>query len=100
MGLTVFIVLDAVFAIGVALLSPALPALLVRAAPPGQFGACLGIESLTVNFARIVAPPIFGFFRVDRSLRWAAAAMCIATIATSMCLDASSRENTSVESCA
>merc|ERR1712014_344519 len=93
-----FLAFDAAFAVGVALLSPALPALLVRAAPPGQFGACLGIESLTVNFARIVAPPIFGFFRVDRSLRWAAAAMCITTIATSMCLDTSSRENTSVVS--
>lgn len=50
----------AIYGAGSALVSPALPALLVRFAPPGRTGAILGIDSAIVNFGRIVAPSIFG----------------------------------------
>lgn len=56
-----FLLLSGLYAIGVALLSPAMPALLVRVAP-GRSGTMLGIESMCVNFGRIVAPPIFGLY--------------------------------------
>lgn len=58
--LAVFLLFSSIYAVGCALLSPALPAMLVRAAPAGRAGALLGIESAIVNFGRIVAPPIFG----------------------------------------
>ncbi|CAE8633753.1 unnamed protein product [Polarella glacialis] len=59
-SMAVVILFAAAYGAGTALLSPALPALLVRAAPDGRCGALLGIESAIVNFGRIVAPPIFG----------------------------------------
>eukprot|EP00913_Durusdinium_trenchii_P003997 g3702.t1 len=52
----------AVYGAGSALVSPALPALLVRFAPKGRTGAILGIDSAIVNFGRIVAPSLFGVF--------------------------------------
>mmetsp|Transcript_14877 Transcript_14877/g.42693 ORF Transcript_14877/g.42693 Transcript_14877/m.42693 type:complete len:494 (+) Transcript_14877:64-1545(+) len=58
--LGLFAVFNGLYAVGVALLSPAMPSMLVQLAPPGRCGLLLGIESATVNFARILAPPIFG----------------------------------------
>eukprot|EP00933_Yihiella_yeosuensis_P022098 TRINITY_DN17400_c0_g1_i3.p1 TRINITY_DN17400_c0_g1~~TRINITY_DN17400_c0_g1_i3.p1 ORF type:complete len:226 (-),score=23.97 TRINITY_DN17400_c0_g1_i3:131-808(-) len=48
------------YAAGSALITAALPALLVQAAPAGRCGSVLGIESGIVNFGRIIAPPLFG----------------------------------------
>jgi len=62
-----FLLLSGLYAVGVALLSPAMPALLVRVAPAGRSGTMLGIESLCVNFGRIVAPPIFGLYATHGS---------------------------------
>uniref|UniRef100_A0A7S4SJ83 Major facilitator superfamily (MFS) profile domain-containing protein n=1 Tax=Alexandrium monilatum TaxID=311494 RepID=A0A7S4SJ83_9DINO len=58
--LAVFAGFSGLYAIGVALLSPAMPSLLVRSVPPGRCGMLLGAESAIVNFGRIVAPPVFG----------------------------------------
>jgi len=74
-----FFLLSGLYSVGVALLSPAMPALLVRAAP-GHIGATLGIESLCVNFGRIVAPPIFGLYAKYGASQATGVATFIATI--------------------
>lgn len=51
---------SSIYGIGSALITAALPALLVSIAPKGRCGTLLGIESAVVNFGRIIAPPIFG----------------------------------------
>uniref|UniRef100_A0A7S4SK82 Major facilitator superfamily (MFS) profile domain-containing protein n=1 Tax=Alexandrium monilatum TaxID=311494 RepID=A0A7S4SK82_9DINO len=58
--LAVFAGFSGLYAIGVALLSPAMPSLLVRSVPPGRCGTLLGVESAIANFGHIVAPPVFG----------------------------------------
>lgn len=50
----------ALYGAGSALVSPALPASLIRYAPEGRTGAFMGIDSVIVNFGRIVAPSVFG----------------------------------------
>lgn len=76
---SLFLAFWVVYAFGVALLSPAMPAMVVQAAPRGSFGALLGFESIIANFGRIVAPPVFGLRRFDQSIRWSAAGMTAAT---------------------
>lgn len=50
----------AMYGAGSALVSPALPASLIRYAPDGRTGFFMGIDSVIVNFGRIVAPSLFG----------------------------------------
>eukprot|EP00929_Paragymnodinium_shiwhaense_P120284 TRINITY_DN92219_c0_g1_i1.p1 TRINITY_DN92219_c0_g1~~TRINITY_DN92219_c0_g1_i1.p1 ORF type:complete len:540 (-),score=98.99 TRINITY_DN92219_c0_g1_i1:132-1697(-) len=95
--LPVFLGAYAVFGIGVALLSPALPAILVRVAPKDRLGALLGLDSVLQNFGRIVGPPLFGLCKFERSIGWAAAAMTAATAATSVTLVSLKRPDAVVE---
>lgn len=62
------IVASGMYGIGVALMSPAMPALLMQAVPTERRGTLLGFESLVVNFGRILAPPIFGLFALRSGL--------------------------------
>mmetsp|Transcript_45375 Transcript_45375/g.105983 ORF Transcript_45375/g.105983 Transcript_45375/m.105983 type:complete len:452 (-) Transcript_45375:84-1439(-) len=75
----------AVYGAGCALISPALPALLVQTAPAGRCGALLGIDSAIVNFGRIVAPSVFGLlYHSDQELTRTLWATKVATAASAV----------------
>eukprot|EP00439_Symbiodinium_sp_Y106_P084032 s662_g24.t1 len=68
-----------------ALVSPALPSLLVQTAPQGRCGALLGIDSAIVNFGRIVAPSVFGLlYRSDQEFTRTVLASKIVAVASTV----------------
>eukprot|EP00929_Paragymnodinium_shiwhaense_P012677 TRINITY_DN12016_c0_g1_i1.p1 TRINITY_DN12016_c0_g1~~TRINITY_DN12016_c0_g1_i1.p1 ORF type:complete len:533 (+),score=63.28 TRINITY_DN12016_c0_g1_i1:67-1665(+) len=79
-GFPVFLVFWTAYSLAVGLMSPVVPALVVSAAPPGRFGAILGIESIAVNVGRVVSPPLFGYFGFQYSLRCLAVALTISSV--------------------
>mmetsp|Transcript_28819 Transcript_28819/g.67864 ORF Transcript_28819/g.67864 Transcript_28819/m.67864 type:complete len:464 (+) Transcript_28819:108-1499(+) len=75
----------AVYGAGCALVSPALPSLLVQTAPQGRCGALLGIDSAIVNFGRIVAPSVFGLlYRSDQEFTRTVLASKIVAVASTV----------------
>jgi len=68
------------YAIGVALLSPALPTLLMQMAPEGRRGTLFGVESIFINFGRVAAPPLFGLLLGKGAMEKSGVVMIVATV--------------------
>lgn len=79
--LGLLLAVTAVYAAGVALLAPAVPAMLLKEVPRERCGMLLGAESAVVNFGRIVAPPLFGLLPLRGALGVVGSATGLATIA-------------------